>query len=270
MYSFSATVYQIPDTGNLAEIQAVLQNKSGPGANLPDPPFFHDSISNGAVAVERLAEHYGLRADPSLWATGFSDAKNLFGPGFEPGTNYAVAGAGAGNSGAGIDLPQQIGAFGSKFGGTAPTDAIYVVFIGGNDVRTAAHSDNQVLVSGGVAAEIAGVNALLQAGAKRLLVVNVGDVGGIPEFAEQNPSQAALATADSVLYDRLLAQGIDVLRQANVGVDLCLFDLFDFSAQVAADAASLGITNTTDPCLNADFTPGRQLLRSGHPHDQIR
>ena len=33
------------------------------------------------------------------------------------------------------------------------------------------------------------------------------------------------------------------------------FDFFDFSKNVAANAASLGITDTTDPCLKGTFTP---------------
>ena len=243
----------LSDTGNLAEIQAVQQNKlPGPKDNFPNPPFFHDSITNGPVAVELLAEHFGTRADPSLFATGFADVKQL---GLTPGTNFAVAGATSTNRGQGIDLPQQIGAFTAHVGGQADPKSLYVVFIGGNDVRTAAKAGTTDFVNSGVATEIAGVQALINDGAKHLLVVNVGNVGGIPEFAQQDPAQAAAATADSVLYDLLLAGGVTDLLGANPGVDIKLFDFYAFSAAVAAHASDLGITNTTDPCLKSNFTP---------------
>jgi phospholipase/lecithinase/hemolysin len=242
----------LSDTGNLAEIQAFLQNRSGPTANFPNPPFFHDSITNGPVAVELLAEHFGTRADPSLFATGFADVKQL---GLTPGTNFAVAGATSTNRGQGIDLPQQIGAFTAHVGGQADPKSLYVVFIGGNDVRTAAKAGSTAFVTSGVAAEIAGVQALINDGAKHLLVVNVGNVGGIPEFAEQDPTHAAAATADSLLYDLLLAQGVTGLLGANPGAAITLFDFYAFSAAVAAHASDLGITNTTDPCLNSNFAP---------------
>jgi len=248
----------LSDTGNLAEIQAVLQNKTaGPGANFPNPPFFHDSITNGPVAVELLAEHFGTRADPSLFATGFADVKQL---GLTPGTNFAVAGATSTNRGQGIDLPQQIGAFTAHVGGHADPKSLYVVFIGGNDVRTAAKAGSTAFVTSGVAAETSGVQALINDGAKHLLVVNVGNVGGIPEFAEQDPAHAAAATADSLLYDLLLAQGVTGLLGANPGADITLFDFYDFSAAVAAHASDLGITNTTDPCLKANFTPNANCV----------
>ena len=253
----------LSDTGNLAEIQAFLQNRSGPAANFPNPPFFHDSITNGPVAVELLAEHFGTRADPSLFATGFTDVKQL---GLTPGTNFAVAGATSTDRGQGIDLPQQIGAFTAHVGGQADPKSLYVVFIGGNDVRTAAKAGNTAFVTSGVAAETAGVQALINDGAKHLLVVNVDNVGGIPEFAQQNPAQAAAATADSVLYDLLLAQGVTGLRGANLGADITLFDFYAFSAAVAAHAADLGITNTTDPCLNSNFAPNANCFDLATQH----
>ncbi len=140
------------------------------------------------------------------------------------------------------------------------------VFIGGNDVRTAAKAGNTAFVTSGVAAETAGVQALINDGAKHLLVVNVGNVGGIPEFAQQNPAQAAAATADSVLYDLLLAQSVTGLRGANLGADITLFDFYAFSAEVAAHAADLGITNTTDPCLKSNFTPNANCFDLATQH----
>ena len=228
----------LSDTGNLAE---ALHH------NAPNPPSFHDSFTNGPVAVELLAERFGERADPSLWLTGFTDAFHLFPPGFVPGSNYAVGGALA--AGGATGLPNQVGAFLSHVGQPLPSDALYLVMIGGNDVRTAAHAGNSAGVIAGVNAELAAIQLLLSKGATHFLIPNVPNVGAIPEFTQDSPAgQAATATAFSLLYDQLLAAGIQSLISQNPEDSFLLFDLFGFNSAIAADALNLGFTNTTDRC----------------------
>jgi phospholipase/lecithinase/hemolysin len=228
----------LSDTGTLAEFL---------GQNAPNPPSFHDSFTNGPVAAELLAEHFGLRADPSLWLTGFTDASHLFPPGFVAGTNYAVAGARS--AGGGTPLLNQVGAFLSHASQLAPSDALYLVMIGGNDVRTAAHAGLSAGVNAGVSAELAAIQLLISKGATHFLVPNVPNVGAIPEFTQDSPAgQAATATAFSILYDQLLASGIQSLIFQNPTDTIVPFDLFGFNAGIAASASSLGFTNTTDRC----------------------
>ena len=217
------------------------------GHHFSTPPFFHDSFTNGPTAVQVMAQQLGLSADPSLFPTGFADP---YGLGDTPGTNYAVAGATAGN-GAGVpggNLASQIGAFLLHAGNVAPSSALYTVFIGGNDVRTAAHTGDPSYVAQGVQAELAGIGALIAAGARNLLVVNLPDIGVIPEFTLGYPSQAATATADSILYNQGLASGVAAIAAADPAGNIKLFDLFDFNNALLANAGSLGITNTTQPC----------------------
>src|SRR5499425_72455 len=243
----------LSDTGNLAEFQ---------GANFPNPPFFNDSVTNGPPAVALLAQRFGLAERPSLFANGFQDTNNLFGPGFQFGTNYAFAGARAFNPGQ-ADLTDQVSAFLARpgGGGVAPSDALYVVWIGGNDIRTAGHSGNTTLVTNAVNAIAADVQTLINKGARTILVPNAGDVGAIPEFAEQSPAaQAQLATQSAILFNTLLAQALAAIIVLNPTVTIDQFDFFDFSRNVAANAASLGITDTTDPCLKSNFTPNANCI----------
>jgi outer membrane lipase/esterase len=234
----------LSDQGNLAEYA---------GFNLP-APFFNNSFTNGPTAVSILSAGLGLSSRASLFVTGFRDTHGL---GIAPGgTNYAFAGATAGNrvlptggieGAARANLPQQVAAFGSTKATDAAT-ALFTVFIGGNDVRTAAKTDDTGFVTDGVNAEIAAINALVLAGARNFLVVNVPDVGLIPEFTQESPQgQAQRATDDSILYNRLLATG---LSNFNSDVNLKLFDLFAANNDFIANAASFGITNTTDPCYD--------------------
>ena len=110
----------LSDRGNLAET-GFLQTSAGlPVINYPNPPSNHDSFTNGPVAVQVLAQSYGLTADPSVFVTGFADVNGLFGDlSYVPGTNYAVAGATSAAAPApaagGVpraNLPQQVGAYG--------------------------------------------------------------------------------------------------------------------------------------------------------------
>lgn len=244
---FSADVVfgdSLSDRGNLAD---ALQH------NFPSPPFVNDSFTNGPVAVQVMANLLGLQANASLFPTG---GKDVFGLGLPGGTNYAVAGATAGNSLAqgvpGLNLGTQLGAFLAGAGGKAPSSALYTVFIGGNDVRTAAKQGSGAYITDGITAEATALQTLIAVGATNLLVVNVPDVGLIPEFTQNSPAgQAAAATAFSQSYNSQLASTVAALMAANPADNIKLFDLYAYNNSVIANAASLGITNTTDPCYTS-------------------
>ncbi len=85
------------------------------------------------------------------------------------------------------------------------------------------------------------------------------NVGAIPEFAQDNPTLAALATQYSQSYDAQLSAGLAGLSLPQ-GTDLTQFDLYDYNKMILANAGSLGFTNTTDRCftntpLSAATTP---------------
>ena len=151
----------LSDRGNVAA--AVF------GTNFPDPPSNHDSFTNGPVAVQLLAQSFGLNANPSLWVTGFQDPNNMFGgPLFVPGTNYAVGGATSAIGTDGINLPEQVGAFSAFEHGVADHSALYVIMIGGNDVRDAAMNvpTDPAAITAGVKTELAAISTLSGEGAK--------------------------------------------------------------------------------------------------------
>ncbi|MGB7976480.1 MAG: SGNH/GDSL hydrolase family protein, partial [Roseiarcus sp.] len=213
------------------------------GGNFPNPPSFNNSFTNGPVAVRLLAESLGLSANASLWLTA---------PAVPAGTNYAVAGAtsalAAVGGPKGINLPEQVGAYSLYASGNADPNALYVVMIGGNDVRNAAlQGTGAPAVTDGVDTELAAISTLADEGAKHFLVVNVPNVGIIPEFAQDNPTLAPDATSFSQLYDKELAAGLGGL-DLGAGATLTDFNLYDYNANILANAASFGFTNTTDRC----------------------
>ena len=239
----------LSDTGNLAE--KVYKT------NFLNPPSYHNSFTNGKVAAQVLAEAYGLKADPSLWANRFRDQHRLYGRGFKPGTNYAVAGATATDRGVAflkLDLPGQVNAFINHVAGAGnvPADALYAMIIGGNDVRTAAQALNTSFITSGVASELAQLQTLVARGAKNLLVVGVPDVSIIPEFTSGPPEQAAAARSYSLLYNANLQAGIANLQLANPTIKITYFDFLAFNANLLASAAAYGFANTTEPCYTSD------------------
>lgn len=233
----------LSDNGNLAEVFY--------RQNLPNPPSYQNSFTNGPVAASLLATRLGLTLTPSLWVTAFQDVNGLYGPSFKPGTNYAVAAATASAQAVGglpgINLPQQVAVFGAGVSGQADPAALYVIDIGGNDVRNAAlQATGTAAVTDGVKTELAQIQTLAAEGAKNFFVVNVPNVGVIPEFTQDNPSLAANATLYSQQYNQALASGLAGL--SSNGVSITAFDLYSFNANLLANAGALGFTNTTDRC----------------------
>ena len=106
----------------------------------------------------------------------------------ELGTNDSYGGARA-LGGALPDIAVQVGTFLSDQVGVADPNALYLINVGGNDVRdqvqavnagTAALTDQQV-IDNVLGAIVGQVTALQAAGAQHILVNGVGDVGNIPE-----------------------------------------------------------------------------------------
>ena len=166
--SFSAEYVfgdSLSDNGNLASVEGAF----------PDPPSFDNSFTNGPVAVQLLAQSLGLSANASLWLTGTSPPA---------GTNYAVGGATAATPDplASINLLSQVAAYSEFALEHADPDALYVVMIGGNDVRNAALGAGEGAVTAGVRDELTAISDLADEGAKHILVVNVPNVGLIPEL----------------------------------------------------------------------------------------
>ena len=246
----------LSDNGNLAE--AFYRR------NFPNPPSYHDSFTNGPVAAEVLAGRLGLSLTPSLFLTGFQDAFGLFGGlSYVAGTNYAVAGAtaAAAPTFGGIpsaNLPQQVAAYftNASSHGIADPNALYFVLSGGNDVRQAALNNlGTTGITAGVSNEVSAIQLLINEGARSVLVVNVPNVGVIPEFAQDHPTQAAAATSLSQQFDASLASGLSGLTRPT-GTIVNLFDLYAFNSAVITNAASYGITDTVDRCFtNTPLTP---------------
>ena len=226
--------------------------------------LFHrqSRVSDGAVAVEHLAAHLGLRElEPSLHVVPNRS---------RTATAYAVAGAKA----RGVDeadLARQVDWLVLDHA-PLPADAVYVIMIGGNDAIDALQADvadfaadprpSAAIVTSAVAAVGSAVERLLDFGARRLVVANVPDLAMLPAVraaAQNNGHEAAtLAAAGSIseAFDRELDATLDGIearaeREAPVPPSIDRFDLRAALAGARLAIAAAG-GNADDACFDSE------------------
>ena len=120
----------LSDPGNLFALEGI--NITPPYDTLdsmliPDNVYARGGhhLSNGPTWIEQYARTKGLAADTR---PAFQD----FGV---KATNYAVSGARAHEDGINVNLGAQLNEFLNDFRGKAPSDALYVIEFGSNDIR---------------------------------------------------------------------------------------------------------------------------------------
>jgi outer membrane lipase/esterase len=254
----------LSDTGNL---QALVQDQVTPAR-----------FTNGPVAVEVVAAALGLT---------LSNSYHLLGGALPFGNNFAIAGAKAvdddGNeSTPDINLPTQVNAFLQIHGGAAPSDALYIVLIGGNDIRAArairasglladspaereaTREAANASIQAAVESEKAQILKLIASGAREILVINAPDIGAIPETDMVTAGLLAAASSRkdqrnaarlpeitstlSAQYNQKLARKVrQIERQTRLNI--VAYDLFGFLAEQIDSADDFGYTNTSDACI---------------------
>jgi len=223
----------LSDTGNLASVTI----------NFPWP-YYNNRVSDGPLAVDVLASAFGLSAEPSLHLISSSG-----------GGNFAVDGANA--SGIGTqDLPIQLQSHLDRHAGQAVKDGLYVVMIGGNDLRAARNQDSTVvaesIVDGAISEIHQTLSTLLRLGATKVLVVNAPDIGRIPETlqkAQQDPAITIRSTALVRRFNSTLGSIVKSL-QSQYGAAIVEFDLFSHFNQILDNSLIYGFTNINEGCFN--------------------
>ncbi len=207
-------------------------------------PSSAGTYSDGPVWVQTVATTLGVNASPSLLG----------------GTNYASGGAETSRMdpvpGLGgvttFSLKSQVDFYLSTLGSAgAPSDALYVVQGGGNNVRRLLETGaafNPVAVAEEAAAyasDVGGfVDALQWAGAQNILVWNTPNVGLTPAALSFGPAGSSFASSIAAQFNTSLATRL----AGEAGVHT--FDVFAAFSGLAANAAAFGLTNVTDACGN--------------------
>ena len=275
LYAFGDS---LSDVGN----DLVITNPAyGAPRQIPDPTIYTGGgltgrFTNGASYIDGLAGYLGLGA---------------LAPSLSGGTIYAYGGARTTYAMTGLPVQasfdNQIAAYAanlSSAGATADPNALYVVWIGANDMADAivggVAAFINALIGGGsltdaqnAAALVIG-NAISQAmnsignaiaqlagvGAKHLLVLNLPDLALTPLVNEQgNATLDALARGASVGFNQSLVAVLDLAPFSTL--DIRELDIFDALNDIVLNPARYGISNVADSCYTGEVDgtalPGR-------------
>ncbi len=189
---------------------------------------------------------------------------------------------------ASYDLSTQVGLFLSDFGGHAPADAVYVVWIGANDLDDALNAlvsdpsgaTSIGIIQAAVLTEAGNIQALWAAGARTFLILNVPDLAITPAVRALGPAAQHAATQLTAAYNGALDQVLNAL-QGLPQIHFLRLDVNVLFDNVQAAPQTFGLTNVEDSCLTFFVTgdaicamPNRYLFWDGiHPtetgHDII-
>ena len=249
----------------------------GGGVNTP-PDFQFDGLlvpavpyargghhfSNGATWVEQLARSLGLAG--SVRPAYASESSRA--------TNYAVGSARAYEDGRNVNLSAQVQAFLADSGGVARPDALYVIEMGGNDIRdaiaafqTGGFPAAQTIIQKAVGSIAQNLQMLYAAGARDFLVWLPPDLGLTPAVRRLDavsPGARQLATALTQAFNGGLSGALTQLS-ALPGVTIRRFDAFALLRGIVADPSAYGLTNASDACV----LPGVAPFACDRPDDYL-
>jgi phospholipase/lecithinase/hemolysin len=221
----------------------------GTGGAQPAAPYANGQFSNGPVWAQGLACNLGLAP---------------LTPALSGGTDFAFGGAVTASPASipfdvGVpNLNAQIGAFLSTVGGTAPSSALYSVWIGANDVLGILASADPAALSDTQSAahsEAAAIGALASHGALNILVPLLPDLGKTPRLLAAGPLASLGATVLSTAYNSTLLTDLAGITGIP-GLDITVLDTFSLIDTVAADPTSYGLSNTINACYIGPYTGG--------------
>ena len=224
---------------------------------VPSTPYARGGhhFSDGATWVEQLARSLGMAAsaNPALANQGKKAA------------NYAIGGARANDTASGADLADQTGAFLRDRGGAAPAGALYVVEMGGNDIRdalvaylTGGPGAAGTVIEGALRSIGGNIAALYGAGARKFLVWNAPNLGLTPAIRAldaRNPGAAFLADQLSQGFNTGLEGVLADLSLKLPGIQIVRFDVYGRLQAIVADPSAFGLTNVTNACITPQSAP---------------
>ncbi len=256
----------LSDPGNAFALarQAMRPLNSGLDAFLiPSSPYaiggYH--FSNGATWIEQLARRIGRD----------QDVRPAYAPSKHKAFNYAVGGARARRDGMNQNLPDQVATFLFDVEYAAPSDALYVIDMGANDVRDALASgseeQSQIIIGEALTSMAAQLTALHFFGARKFLVLNVADLGLLPSVRildEIFPGTAGF----SAQLARSFNYYLDFVRgalAADPEVEITRLDIYSKLSEIIADPRRHGVSETAATCL----TPGDEPSPCRNPNNHL-
>jgi phospholipase/lecithinase/hemolysin len=225
-----------------------------------DGPYTRGGLhhSNGATWIEQYARPQGQAGyvRPALRSQGKA-------------SNYAYGGARARPDlpvipNANQHLPTQVDNFLADVNYSAPADALYVIFIGGNDIFDAVYAlsidpsgaTSTEVITRAVTSVVTEVMRLAAAGAQHIVILNAPDLGATPAVkladAQFSPIPGFLITAATNL-SLAFNGGLMANLGAVPGVEI--IDIFTAFNELVDNPEDFGLSNSTDVCVMPENAP---------------
>lgn len=208
------------------------------GGQFPPAPYYQGRFSNGPVMAEYLAKDLNVPLYDDAWGGATTGTTNNLNG------SYGLSGL--------PGLTQEI-----NQATTGPVDprALYTIWAGANDYLD--YLANPSAYPGGTSHVLStsmtnlsdAVDTLAQHGARNILVINMPNLGLTPELSG---TKSGAATLYSQEFNQSLNATLNNLQgTTGPGTTLYRFDAYDAMAQIFANAAAYGFSNTTSPCFDA-------------------
>ncbi len=221
---------------------------------IPSAPYAKGGhhFSNGATWVEQFSRPLGLAGSTRPAFQGDGQA-----------TNYAVGGARARHDGINFDLSMEVAVFLGPRQDVAPSDALYVIEIGGNDLFDAAKAfspntnDSSLIIQAALQAVADNLQLLYSAGARKFLVWNAPDISLTPAthvFDQIHPGAAQVAESLTVSYNTSLDALLGSMGGLP-GIDIKELNAFGILRDVVADPAAFGLSVVNSACVMPNTPP---------------
>ncbi len=172
------------------------------------------------------------------------------------------------------NMGEQVTQFLTTTGGTANSNALYIVWGGANDLFANYTEANVQAAAHNIATY---VNQLAMAGARTFIVPNIPPLGYTPAY-NTNATQAANINQASLDFKNDLNTELDAvvtaLSQQGITVDINRLDVYSLFLQIVGNASSFGFTDVTTESQNTSRNPDQSLFWDDvHPttagHNQV-
>lgn len=225
---------------------------------IPDRPYAIGGhhFSNGPTWIEQLAKEFGLARDARPAFQGTQT--------WTKATNYAVGGARARDDGLNLNLSAQVDKFLNDFSGVAPSDALYVIEFGSNDVRDALATKSTVegalVLTAALESISKQIGFLYAAGARKFLICNVPDLSLTPAIIKLNSRVAGVDQTVKVLsatYNSGLDSILELMESMASFEDIKIarVDFFKLLTDVHDNPRAFGLKVVDEACITPNVAP---------------
>jgi phospholipase/lecithinase/hemolysin len=232
----------LSDTGNLLGLTS--------GSIPPDPPYQGGRYSNGSVWPEFVATALGIPLENYAYGGAQSGGQTSIYDGEIPNSNFP-------------SLAEEINFYLGSVNNNADPNAFFVLWAGANDLLDPGNASAIAMATNRAVDGLVGaVVALRNAGAVRIVVGNLPDLGLIPYATDlSNPLSPTQMTRQSERFNARLRAQVSTL-----GEDVTVFDSLALHRAAVSSPSTFGFSNVTRACFdiascrNSSATQDRYLF----------